>query len=219
MFYMPAIALVEASVLRDGGICRFSNEVVADVDGFLEFEDVQFRRTAPKGGTTIDVFSAFLKECGLLPKSKVLTSYHGHTYWRWYNSNASVSFDAQFDPVFNIDKPGFAGRCVFYITDGAPAYVTRKLRAALAKSCITVTNERGNADPIGRNKESFKNGPAHLHERVAKIRDTIKLDSPNVDDSKNDDSSVDSVDLNLSPKSIEFYERLLRGDRHRVRIH
>lgn len=216
--FVPAIALVEASVLRDGGICCSSQEVVAEDKYFLEYENVQFRCKAPKGGTVIDIFSAFLKECSLLPKSKTRTQYHGKEYWRWSNSNGSVFFDAEFNPTSNEDKPGFAGRCIFYAQDDAPMHITRTLRGALAKACTNVSNNHGNKNPIDRNKEAFKTGPSRMHEHAAKIRDTIKLDPLKIDNSNSDDSSIEDSKLNLSPVSIEFYERLLRGDHHRARI-
>lgn len=202
--FLSALMLVEAAVKSDRGFCCFvegASTSQPELLDLIEFDAVQFKTSGPKGRDVFDYFSEFIKECGLVLKSKTNVSYHGHTYLSWSNTACNVFFDCQYDPRYNQAKPGFAGRATFYVNKGAPARVTRKLRGALSKVCVNVPNSWGNVDPVRNNLERSRHGTDALLRRAAEVRDS----------EHEEQEDQEPKELRVSPEALELWELIQRG--------
>jgi hypothetical protein len=216
-----ALLLVKAAISRSGGFSRLitarTPELSADprdfaLRGSIELKGVKFKRNIVRGRTNeIDVatvFARFLKDAGLNIRSQKSVEFNGAKYLTFSNSDGTVIFDCQFDPriheAWTPDaKIGFAGDCNFWFAVDAPKFISRTLRAAIARSTINVANERGTVNP----RLEYNNRQRFGGVGVAPVKDPETLRQ-----------EQEQANEPMSEDSLRLFERIAKGQNFRMRI-
>jgi len=207
-----ALYIVREAVMNDACACTLVQAEVKAPANILDFAKVQFRtKGALRGrnsGDVSDVFSAFLKEVGLTPRTKhEIESTHGNRVV-WSNHQGTVFFLAQYDPVLN-NRTGYAGECSFYLTSDAPPYASRTALAALSKACTNVANSRGTTDPRSVYTHRMKHGTDAIKKSAEPVYKQIEEKEQTHEEPVEEEQQ-------LSPEAQELWEAIQRGESGRL---